>query len=108
LLFDSALLKEVDEEVFEIYPLKLQIPAGQHICLYEEDQTLRDNLLYALTKNLTCLSDTTCRDRTLFLGGVPICDVSAQSSRLSMQPSEKQWESSSTRTSSSPAPSAKI
>lgn len=37
LKLDSVLLKEIDEEIFEIYPLKLNVPQGQSICLYEED-----------------------------------------------------------------------
>ena len=32
--FDSALLKEPDEDIFEIYPLQLKIPYGSSVCLY--------------------------------------------------------------------------
>ncbi len=54
---DSVMFKEKDENVFEIFPLKLYIPEGQLICIYEEDETLRNNLLYGLTRNLASISD---------------------------------------------------
>lgn len=35
LTIDSVLFKEKDEDIFEIYPLKLTIPHGQTVCIYE-------------------------------------------------------------------------
>lgn len=35
IVFDSVLLKEEDEEVFEIYPLRMKIPEGEIVCICE-------------------------------------------------------------------------
>ena len=77
LKFDSVLLKESDEKAFEIYPLKLTIPQGQIVCIYEEDETLRNNLLYGLTRNLTAVSGEKSIDRTIFIGDVPLSAISS-------------------------------
>ena len=33
IFFDSVLLKEKDQDVFEIYPLKMEINEGEIICI---------------------------------------------------------------------------
>ena len=70
-------MKEEKEEIFEIYPINLSIPHGQSICLYEEDQTLRNNILYGLTRNLCSLSNPSQVERNIFVGGVPISTISS-------------------------------
>jgi len=57
----------------------MHIEHGEHVCIYEEDESLRDNLLYSFTKNIKILAHSDARDRTVFIGNVPICDISSQS-----------------------------
>lgn len=56
----------------------MEIPEGEIVCICEEDETLRDNLLYGLTKNLSNLARLEQRSRTIFYGGVPICDYNSE------------------------------
>jgi hypothetical protein len=50
---DQAIMKgSKDDHIFEVYPMVLTIAEGESVCLYEEDDMLRNNLLYGLTSNL--------------------------------------------------------
>lgn len=35
IFFDKVYLKEENEEVFEVYPIKMKIKEGETVCIYE-------------------------------------------------------------------------
>lgn len=75
----NLLAREPSEDIFNIHPFSLKIPEGQSVCLYDEDDILRANLLYGLTSNLFFKNVNSKNQNQVTFGGLPIDQIDSSS-----------------------------